>query len=151
MKPTDSARPVFLLLSALLLLAGCGQLELESDGRQAAVRYFYGEKAHDGYMLFTWKDAEREAKTRQKRHTLGLDDDWEYWDEQIDVISLGDLDYFISYALTFKNRRTDQLFIREEKFFSADEKNWQPILLMQEYFRSDPHSGKIESLRVETF
>lgn len=156
MKTTDSCiHPLpglccFLLLF-LMVIPGCDRYELVSESRQAAVSYFYGENAHHGYMLFTWEDAEREAKTRQKRNSLGLDEDWVYWDEQINVISLGDLDYYINYSVSFKNSKTGEIFTREEKYFSVDENDWEPIPLMHEYFKTDPVSGTAENIRTETF
>lgn len=141
----------FFLLFFILLVAGCDNRLLESESRKAAVSYFYGENAHDGYMLFTWEDVERETKTKQKRSSLGLNEDWIYWDEQFNVISLGDFDYYIIYSISFKNSKTDEMFIREEKYFSVDENHWEPTPLMHEYFRTDPETGKMQNIKIETF
>ncbi len=116
------------LIFVFILFVNCNSVKNKSE--KAALSYFYGFFENDGgYLISSHSGKDKGEKIASKKAYLGLNNNWSFYDEKINLIHLGNYEYFIRYECIFKRSKPEQFCTIEESFFSDPETSYDPVPL----------------------
>lgn len=133
-------------LMAGVFVTGCANTE--RDARKQVVEYFHGSGGAGGKMVRSWKGEKRRDYITAKRAICHLDGSWKFYDESLDIVDLGDYEYFARYSVMFQ--KEEVIFERTETSYFCGDTSWDAVPLTVEHTKTDLSSESGEQLEYET-
>ena len=126
---------------------GCSDTERIRSRARADLRdYFYGRDGRHGRLISSWKDEnKRQEVIRLRRAAFGLDDNWEYLDEDVEIEELKHFDFVVLYSVRFRRRHSDEFWSSETTYYARSSEDPVPLVEVVRALNRDSSSHKLVS------